>query len=77
MCRTKPTVQTVVGRVLNSSAKLQRFSKYLAELEAEGFFKGEKSQGQIVYADDQFINQELLRMQFRQMGIAERLTIFS
>ena len=65
VCRTRPTLSPSATAHLQSSDKLERFCKFLAEMEAEGLLKDSAPKGTIVYADDQFINQELLKMQFR------------
>ena len=65
LSRTRPQSNSAARAHLQSSDKLERFCKFLSEMEAEGLLKGTCAKGRIVYADDQFINQELLKMQFR------------
>jgi len=50
------------------------FVTFLKEVQTLGLLEG-KREGKIVYADDQFVNKYQLTMQFKDLGLEERLIV--
>ena len=50
---------------------------FLTLLQQNGLLDGDRNVGQIVYADDQFINQQSMRLNFEDIGLGDKLTMFS
>ena len=55
----------------------RRFIDFLRTLDSHGQFNVGPSTGSIVYADDQFIAQQLMQMNFTEIGLQDRLHIFT
>ena len=53
------------------------FLAHLAEKQLSGLLRHEESVGNIVFADDQFVNQQFMQMSFLDLGLASKLIIFS
>ena len=72
--RTNPRGAIATGR---QSTWNMRFLQFLRTLKSYGLLTKARNKGMVVFADDQFINQELMQMNFSDIGIPDRLTMFS
>ena len=50
---------------------------FLRTLQQYGLFNDHQNPGLVVYADDQFINQNLMKMKFQELGIEDKLILFA
>ena len=50
---------------------------FLTLLQQNGLLDGDRNLGQIVYADDQFINQQSMQLNFEDIGLGDKLTLYS
>ena len=53
----------------------KNMTSFLKELQRHGLLESRDSM--IVYADDQYINRQMLKMTFQDIGLAEKLKTFS
>ena len=69
--RTKP-VGTESSKQLNQS-----FISHLEDMDQHGLLSENLNSGNIVFADDQFVNQQFMQMSFNDLGLQSKLKIFS
>ena len=49
---------------------------FLDEMNEFGVLENKESNSLIIYADDQFVNQQQMKMHFKDIGIENRLVMF-
>ena len=74
--RTSPIAVSGSQRdtVLEENAILLDF---LQTLNQEGLLGNEANSGLVVYADDQYVNQQAMQINFQDIGAADKLVLFS
>ena len=74
--KTQPFVQQV-GEEEAVLAEKQKFLDFLGLLQREGMLSKGKRSSTIMYADDQYINQQAMEMNLKDVGLHEGFTIVS
>jgi hypothetical protein len=74
--KTQPFVQQV-GDEEAVLAEKQKFLDFLGLLQREGLLAKGKRSSTILYADDQYINQQAMEMNLKDVGLQEGFTIVS
>ena len=74
--RTQPMVQQV-GNEEEVLADKQKCLDFLGLLQREGFLNEGKRNGLVLYADDQYINEQAMEMNLKDVGLDKNYTIVS
>ena len=53
------------------------FVEILSELKTNGCLKENANKGRIIYADDQYVNQQQLKMNFSALEVEDRLILLN
>ena len=51
--------------------------KFLESMKYYGLLSADAKSGIVVYADDQFVNQQAMKMNFQDIGLQDKLVLFS
>ena len=61
----------------NSGDSMTSFLNFLQRMETQGLFQHDREPGIVILADDQFITKQQIRMNFGELGISDKLVLFS
>ena len=75
--RTRPMHYGQKQTIIEVPSNLEFFTEFLDEMNKHGLLTCSEHCGDVVYADDQFVNQHMMKTHFKDLGIEDRLIMFT